>query len=68
MAAGPEKRAGGRVSMLTPQRKIHRLTWLLLTPLLLILIVLAARPGVDPYPANAANAATAPGAPSAILP
>lgn len=68
MAAGREKRTGGRLSMLTPQRKIHRLTWLLLTPLLLILIGFAARPGVDPCPANAANAAIAPGAPSAILP
>lgn len=65
MAAGREKRAGGRLNMLTPQRKIHRLTWLLLTPLLLILIGFAARPGVDPHPADAA---TAPGAPSAILP
>ncbi|MDD9857743.1 MAG: hypothetical protein OXU96_06840 [Gammaproteobacteria bacterium] len=50
--------------MLTPQRKTHRLTWLLLTPLLLVLMVFAARPGADPCPANAAL----PGAPSAILP
>ncbi|MDD9812389.1 MAG: hypothetical protein OXU71_11935 [Gammaproteobacteria bacterium] len=35
------------------QRKTHRAAWLLLTPLLLALLLFAARPGNPPYPANA---------------
>jgi len=79
MAACRENRTGGRVNMLTAQRKIHRLAWLLLTPLLLILIAFAARPGAELHPANAANTANAAnaanaaslpgtGAPDGILP
>ena len=40
--------------MIRLQRKIHRLTWLLLTPLLLALIVVFSRPDTDLSPPNPA--------------
>ncbi len=39
--------------MIKPQRKIHRITWLLLTPLLLAVIAYFSQPDTDLTPANA---------------
>ena len=38
--------------MIQPQRTTHRLTWLLLAPLLLALVVVFGRPPADPLPVN----------------